>query len=71
MELFFQPVRVSPPGSTGPEHGSDTPWRAKDVEGFGKAVVINETSVDGEKAHQQDYVAPANQRGHNLEGNSY
>lgn len=70
-DQLFQPLSVSPPGSTGPEHGFDAPWRAKEVEGFGEAVIINETSVDGEKAHQQDDVAPAHQHGHDLEGNNY
>lgn len=34
------------------------PGRAKDVERLGEAVIVDEASVHGEYAHEQDQVAP-------------
>lgn len=34
------------------EHGPHTPARAKDIDRLGKAVVIDDPGVDGEKPHQ-------------------
>ena len=33
------------------------PGRAKDVEGFGEDVVVDEPGVDGEDSHEEDDVA--------------
>lgn len=46
-----------PVGSFGAKHGPNAPSRAKHIEGFGEAVVVNDASVDGKQAHQQDDVA--------------
>lgn len=50
------------------KHGVDTPWRAKDVEWFGEAVIVDEASVHGEYAHEQDQVAPAEKGVPDLQG---
>lgn len=34
------------------EHGPDAPARAKQVEGLGEAVVVDDAGVDREDAHQ-------------------
>lgn len=57
-ELASQSVAdLRPVGSFAAEHGTNAPSRAKHVEGFGEAVVVNDASVDGKEAHQQDDVA--------------
>lgn len=38
------------------------PGRAKDVERFGEAVIVDEAGVHGEYAHEQDQVAPTEKR---------
>lgn len=48
------------------EHGLDAPSGAKDVERLGETVVVNQAGVDGEKAHHEDDVAPAEERGPDL-----
>lgn len=50
-------ANLRPVGSFGAEHGPNAPSRAEHVEGFGEAVVVNDASVDGKQAHQQDDVA--------------
>lgn len=44
------------------------PGRAKEVEWFGEAVIVDEASVHGEYAHEQDQVAPAEKGVPDLQG---
>lgn len=44
------------------------PGRTKEVEWFGEAVIVDEASVHGEYAHEQDQVAPAEKRVPDLQG---
>lgn len=44
------------------------PGRAKDVERFGEAVIVDEASVHGEYAHEQDQIAPAEKSVPDLQG---
>lgn len=50
------------------KHGDDMPGRAKDVERFGEAVIVDEASVHGEYAHEQDQVASTEKRVPDLQG---
>lgn len=53
------------------KHGPDTPARAEHVEGFGEAVVVNDTRVDREDSHQQDNVAASKHHAEHLLQNNY
>lgn len=44
------------------------PGRAKEVEWFGEAVIVDEASVHGEYAHEQDQVAPTEKGVPDLQG---
>lgn len=44
------------------------PGRTKEVECFGEAVIVDEASVHGEYAHEQDQVAPAEKGVPDLQG---
>lgn len=44
------------------------PGRTKEVEWFGEAVIVDEASVHGEYAHEQDQVAPAEKGVPDLQG---
>lgn len=50
------------------KHGNDVPGRAKDIERFGEAVIVDEAGVHGEYAHEQDQVAPAEKGVPDLQG---
>lgn len=50
------------------KHGDDMPRRAKDVERFGEAVIVDEASIYGEYAHEQDQVTPAEEGVPDLQG---
>lgn len=47
---------LRPISSFGAKHGPDAPAGAKHVEGLGETVIVDDPSVDGEDAHQQDDV---------------
>lgn len=50
------------------KHGDNVPGRAKDVEWFGKAVIVDEASIHGKYAHEQDQVAPTEKSVPDLQG---
>lgn len=52
MIIYLRPV-----GTFGTKHGPDAPSRSEHIEGFRKAVVVNDSSVDGEDPHQEYDVA--------------
>lgn len=57
--LGSEMIYSRPVGSCGTKHGPDAPSRAKHIEGFREAVVINNSSVDREDPHQKYDVAPS------------
>lgn len=48
---------LRPIGSFGSKHGPDAPSRAKHVQGFRKAVVVNNSGVDRKYPHEKYDVA--------------
>lgn len=50
------------------KHGNDVPGRAKDIERFGEAVIVDKAGVHGEYAHEQDQVAPTEEGVPDLQG---
>lgn len=54
------------PRSVRIEHGPHTPGRAKNVEGLGEAVIVNQSGIYGEQSHEQDDVASPDQDIYNL-----
>lgn len=47
---------LRPVSSFGAKHGPDAPSRAKHIQWFGEAVIVNDASVDREDPHQEDDV---------------
>lgn len=61
-------IDLRPVGSFGTKHGPDTPSRAKHIERFREAVVVNDSSVDGEDPHQKYDVATGKHHVEHLQG---
>lgn len=61
-------IDLRPVGSFGTKHGPDTPSRAEHIERFREAVVVNDSSVDGEDPHQKYDVATGKYHVEHLQG---